>query len=112
MCFGTDFAHVQSCDVTRVQSATQWTASWRCLVVSKYLFYIVGWWLAGKLGESIFYLFGGFWRMVVGLASLVKISFLPFCGMALEAVIEGYLCTLCTCLFKKGIPFASTLPKL
>ena len=26
-CFGTCFTHVQSCDVTRVQSATQWTAS-------------------------------------------------------------------------------------
>ena len=26
-CFGTYFTHVQSCDVTRVQSATQWTAS-------------------------------------------------------------------------------------
>ena len=26
-CFGTHFKHVQSCDVTRVQSATEWTAS-------------------------------------------------------------------------------------
>ena len=26
-CFGTDFTHVQTCDVTRVQSATQFTAS-------------------------------------------------------------------------------------
>ena len=26
-CFGTCFTHVQTCDVTRVQSATQWTAS-------------------------------------------------------------------------------------
>ena len=26
-CFGTYFTHVQSCDVTRVQSATQWAAS-------------------------------------------------------------------------------------
>ena len=26
-CFGTYFTHVQTCDVTRVQSATQWTAS-------------------------------------------------------------------------------------
>ena len=26
-CFGTNFTHVQSCDVTRVPSATQWTAS-------------------------------------------------------------------------------------
>ena len=26
-CFGTYFTHVQSCDVTRVQSATEWTAS-------------------------------------------------------------------------------------
>ena len=25
--FGTDFTHVQTCDVTRVQSATEWTAS-------------------------------------------------------------------------------------
>ena len=26
-CFGTYFTHVQSCNVTRVQSATDWTAS-------------------------------------------------------------------------------------
>ena len=26
-CFGTYFTHVQSCDVTRLQSATEWTAS-------------------------------------------------------------------------------------
>ena len=26
-CFGTYFTHVQTCDLTRVQSATQWTAS-------------------------------------------------------------------------------------
>ena len=26
-CFGTCFPHVQTCDVTRVQSATEWTAS-------------------------------------------------------------------------------------
>ena len=26
-CFGTYFTHAQSCDVTRVQSATQWIAS-------------------------------------------------------------------------------------
>ena len=26
-CFGTCFTHVQTCNVTRVQSATQWTAS-------------------------------------------------------------------------------------
>ena len=26
-CFGTYFTHVQSCNVTRVQSATEWTAS-------------------------------------------------------------------------------------
>ena len=26
-CFGTYFTHVKSCDVTRVQSATEWTAS-------------------------------------------------------------------------------------
>ena len=26
-CFGTYFTHAQSCDVTRVQSATEWTAS-------------------------------------------------------------------------------------
>ncbi len=26
-CFGTYFTHVQTCDVTRVQSATAWTAS-------------------------------------------------------------------------------------
>ena len=26
-CFGTCFTHVQTCDVTRVQTATEWTAS-------------------------------------------------------------------------------------
>ena len=26
-CFGTYFTHVQTCNVTRVHSATQWTAS-------------------------------------------------------------------------------------
>ena len=26
-CFGTYFTHVQTCDVTRVQTATEWTAS-------------------------------------------------------------------------------------
>ena len=26
-CFGAFFTHVQTCDVTRVQSATEWTAS-------------------------------------------------------------------------------------
>ena len=26
-CFGTYFTHAQSCDVTRVRSATEWTAS-------------------------------------------------------------------------------------
>ena len=26
-CFGTYFTHAQTCDVTRVQSATEWTAS-------------------------------------------------------------------------------------
>ena len=26
-CFGTYSTHAQTCDVTRVQSATQWTAS-------------------------------------------------------------------------------------
>ena len=25
-CFGTYFTHVQTCNVTRVQSATEWTA--------------------------------------------------------------------------------------
>ena len=25
-CFGTYFTHAQTCDVTRVQSATEWTA--------------------------------------------------------------------------------------
>ena len=26
-CFGTNFTHAQTCDIVRVQSATQWTAS-------------------------------------------------------------------------------------
>ena len=34
-CFGTYFAHVQTCDDVRVQSATQWTASVHTLHMSK-----------------------------------------------------------------------------
>ena len=34
-CFGTYFTHVQSCDVTRVQSATEWTASEHTAHMSK-----------------------------------------------------------------------------
>ena len=34
-CFGTYFTHVQTCNVTRVQSATQWTASVHTLHMSK-----------------------------------------------------------------------------
>ena len=34
-CFGADFTHVQTCDVTRVQSATEWTGSVQILHVSK-----------------------------------------------------------------------------
>ena len=34
-CFGTCFTHVQTCDVTRVQSATAWTASVHTLHMSK-----------------------------------------------------------------------------
>ena len=34
-CFGTYFTHVQTCDVTRVQSATEWTASVQTLHMSK-----------------------------------------------------------------------------
>ena len=34
-CFGTYFTHVQTCDVTRVQSATKWTASVHTLHMSK-----------------------------------------------------------------------------
>ena len=34
-CFGTYFTHVQTCDVTRVQSATEWTASVHTLHMSK-----------------------------------------------------------------------------
>ena len=34
-CFGADFTHVQTCDVTRVQSVTEWTASVQTLHVSK-----------------------------------------------------------------------------
>ena len=37
-CFGTYFTHVQSCDATRVQSATQWTASVHTLHMSKTCF--------------------------------------------------------------------------
>ena len=34
-CFGTYFTHVQTCNATRVQSATQWTASVHTLHMSK-----------------------------------------------------------------------------
>ena len=34
-CFGTYFTHVQTCDVTLVQSATEWTASVHTLHMSK-----------------------------------------------------------------------------
>ena len=34
-CFGTYFTHVQTCNVTRVASATQWTASAHILHMSK-----------------------------------------------------------------------------
>ena len=34
-CFGTYFTHVQTCDVTHVQSATEWTASVHTLHMSK-----------------------------------------------------------------------------
>ena len=34
-CFGTYFTHVQTCDVTRVQSGTEWTASVHTLHMSK-----------------------------------------------------------------------------
>ena len=34
-CFGTYFTHVQTCNVTRVQNATEWTASVHTLHMSK-----------------------------------------------------------------------------
>ena len=34
-CFGTYFTHVQTCNLTRVQSATEWTASVHTLHMSK-----------------------------------------------------------------------------
>ena len=34
-CFGTYFTHVQTCDVARVQSATEWTASVHTAHMSK-----------------------------------------------------------------------------
>ena len=34
-CFGTYFTHAQTCDVTRLQSATQWTASVHTLHMPK-----------------------------------------------------------------------------
>ena len=34
-CFGTLLTHVQTCDVTRVQSATEWTATVHTLHMSK-----------------------------------------------------------------------------
>ena len=40
-CFGTYFTHVQTCDVTRVQSATEWTDSVPSLHMSKPVMYLV-----------------------------------------------------------------------
>ena len=40
-CFGTYFTHVQTCNVTRVQSATEWTASVHTLHMSKPVMYPV-----------------------------------------------------------------------
>ena len=40
-CFGTYFTHVQSCDVTRVQGATEWTASVHTSHMSKAVMYPV-----------------------------------------------------------------------
>ena len=34
-CFGTYFTHIQTCDATRVQSATEWTASVHTLHISR-----------------------------------------------------------------------------
>ena len=34
-CFGTYFTHAQTCNVTRVQSATEWTASVHTLHMPK-----------------------------------------------------------------------------
>ena len=38
-CFGTNVTHVQTCDVTRVRSATEWTASVHTLHMSKPVMY-------------------------------------------------------------------------
>ena len=38
-CFGTNFTHVQSCDVTRVRSATEWNASVHTSHMSKAVIY-------------------------------------------------------------------------
>ena len=40
-CFGTYFTHVQSCDVPRVQSATEWTASVQLHTRNGLLWYIL-----------------------------------------------------------------------
>ena len=36
-CFGTYFTHAQTCNVTRVQSATEWTASVHTLHMPKHV---------------------------------------------------------------------------
>ena len=38
-CFGKYFTHVQTCDVTSVQSATEWTVSVHALHMSKPVMY-------------------------------------------------------------------------
>ena len=40
-CFGTYFTHVQTCNETRVQSATEWTAAVHTLHMSKPVMYPV-----------------------------------------------------------------------
>ena len=50
-CFGTYFTHVQTCNVTRVQSATEWTASVHTLHMSKPVMKKSGAWKTGGLSS-------------------------------------------------------------
>ena len=40
-CFGTYFTHVRACDATRVQNATEWTASIHISHMSKLVMFVV-----------------------------------------------------------------------
>ena len=60
-CFGTYFRHVQTCNATRVQSATEWTASVHTLDMSKPVMQLVFKVLRNGLLRYIFYTCPNLW---------------------------------------------------